>query len=270
MPSTSDLFAQALQDYARPGGKSKSLTDLENFDPTAALQQYGQAAYGDFSQQLGQQLSDLKGSAVGAGRLKTGFFDTDTGRLTQTLAGQYQRDLSSQALAASGQKLGATEAAAGIGEEEQNRYLDLLSGQLDRDTAAQNARRQQQGGLLSGLGSLAGTLGGAAILASSERFKDDVEPIDHASDRLSRMPGVRFRYKGSDEPNVGVLAEDVDRELPEASVRDGEGRPTAVDYPKLMPLLVEASREQGEEIQRLRGELDRLTGGGRLGERRAA
>jgi hypothetical protein len=69
------------------------------------------------------------------------------------------------------------------------------------------------------------------------------------------MPGRRFRYNGDDQPQVGVMAEDVDRAMPEASVRDDAGRPTAVNYLKLVPLLIEASREQGDEIDRLKAAL---------------
>lgn len=268
MPSTSELFAKALRDYSRGGGTPPSLTALESFDPTASLKTYGEAAYGDFNRNLQRNIGDLRGAAVGAGRLRTGFYDEDVGRLTTDLAGQYQRDLASHAMDAAGLKASTLGTATGYREDEQNRSLDLMSGQLDRETAERNARRAEKAAMWGGIGQVAGTVGAFAL--SGERFKTDIEPIESASERLERMPGVRFRYKGSQEPEVGVLAEDVDRELPEASLRDEAGRPTAVDYTKIVPFLMEATREQGAEIRQLRGELERLAAGGRLGEQRRA
>jgi hypothetical protein len=272
MPSTADSFAQALLDYRRKSSTPQSLTDLENFDPTAALQQYGAAATGDFQKQFGQDVTDLRGAAAGAGRLKTGFYDQDVGRLATSEAAQVTRDLAGQAMNAASLKAGTLESATGTQEEEQNRYLDLLSGQLDREQAARNAKQQGKSSLFGALGSIGGAIAGGPIgaaagklLLSSERFKDNIKPLEGASETLDRLPAKRFTYKGDDQPQVGVMAEDVDRELPEASVRDEQGRPTAVDYTKVLPLVLEATREQGEQIRQLRGELDRLMGGGRLG-----
>jgi hypothetical protein len=251
MASASDLFAQALQDYKRPGASPAGA--LADFDPSAALQKYGAAAAGDFNKQLGRSVSDLKGSAVGAGRLNTGFYDQDTGRLTEDLAGQYQRDLAQQSVTASGQKLSALNSSTGYAEEEQNRYLDMLSGQEDRDTAAANAKRASQSAVWGAVGDIAGA--GIGLLASSERFKDDVEPIEGASDRLRRVGGKSFRWKDSGEPDVGVLAEDVADAVPEASHRDERGRPDAVHYGKLLPVAIQAINEQGDELDELRRSL---------------
>lgn len=261
MPSTSDAWSQALYQYQRGGGSPSSLTALEGFDPTAALQQYGSAAAGDFNYALGNALKDLQGRAASAGRLKTGFYDQDVGRLTQSIAGQYQRDLASQAMNAASLKANTLGRAAGMQENEQDRYLEMLSGQLDREQAQRNANAQSSAGLLGGLGSLAGTLGGAAIMMSSRRFKTDEQPLDDASARVAMIPGRRFRYLNDDQPQVGVMAEDVDRALPEAVAHDDAGRPMGVDYLKLVPLALEAVREQGDEIARLRAELRALWSG---------
>jgi hypothetical protein len=169
------------------------------------------------------------------------------------VTGQYQRDLASHAMEAAGLKASTLGTAAGYEEGEQQNYYDMLAGQMDRETAAQNARRQQQAGLLGSIGSLAGTIGGAAILASSRRFKDDVEPIEGATERLERMPGVNFTYKGSTEPQTGVLAEDAEQAVPESVVHNDQGEPTMVDYIKLLPVTIQAVRELAEEVRRLKG-----------------
>lgn len=255
MASTSDLFSQALLQLQRGGQTPSEVTDLATYDPTAALQQYGAAAGSQFNTALNQNLKSLQGRAASAGRLKTGFYDQDVGRLTTNLAQQYQTDLAGEALGAAQLKANTLGTAAGYAEDEQNRYLDVLSGQLDREQARKNQVAQQQ----SSVWGTAGEVAGAALpfLLSSERFKDNVEPLDDASERLKMIPGRRFTYKGDDQPQVGVMAEDVDRAMPEAAMHDASGQPAAVDYAKLVPLLIEATREQGDAIEQLKAELRR-------------
>jgi hypothetical protein len=250
MASTSDLFSQALAQFQRGGAAPSTLSALEGYDPSQALNTYAQGAYNTFNQGFKQNLSDLKGSAVGAGRLKTGFYDQDVGRLATTMGNQEQQAIAGQALNAASLKASTLGTATGYQEDEQNRYLDLLSGQLDREQAQRNANAQQTAGIFGGLGELGGAAAGIALL-SDERYKDDVEPIEGASDKVRRMPGYRFSYKGDDEPQVGVMAQDVQREVPEA-VEGGGREPMMVDYRKLVPMLIEASREQGDEIDRLK------------------
>ena len=250
MPSTSDLWAQALQDYKRVATSPTS--QLTNFDPMAYLTTYGQGVAGAFNDTLNTQLRNLKGSAVGAGRLNTGFYDQDVGTLAKSIAGQYTNQLEQGAMQAAGMKLGATEQAASEQEDEQNRWLDMVTGQLDREQARKNQVAGQQSSLLSTVGTVAGAA--LPFLLSDERYKEDAEPIEGASERLRRIPAYHFRYRGDDEPQVGVMAQDVEREVPEA-VRGGGREPMMVDYLKLVPMTIAAVREQGDEIRRLRGEL---------------
>jgi hypothetical protein len=107
---------------------------------------------------------------------------------------------------------------------------------------------------------------------SDARLKEDVVPISDPLERLSRLTGVFFRYNDvaraagfeSDAEHVGVLAQDAQRALPHAvrpapfdldpatgASRSGEGYLT-VQYEKLVPLLIEAVKAQGEEIRALK------------------
>lgn len=262
MSSTSDAWAQALVDYKRNGSTPGAVTDLANFDPSQALATYGKAAAGQFQTQFNTDLSALKGSAAGAGRLKTGFYDQDVGRLAQTESNQYQQAIAGQAENAAALKANTLGTAAGYAEDEQNRYLDLLSGQLDRETARQNQIKAEQGSVWGAVGQIAGTAG---ALLSSEKFKDDVEPIEDATAKLGALPGKRYTYKGDDTPQIGVMAEDASHVAPEAVQNDEHGQPMAVDYQKLVPLVIEATREQAGEIEEIKGVLMQLVQGGKLG-----
>lgn len=132
------------------------LDQAMRFDPSAALQQYGQAAYGDFERKLKRAVADLGGRAVGAGRLDTGFYDEDQGRLVSDLARQYQEALGSRALEAAQMNLSRLQGIGSYGAAARNTYLDMLASQMDREEAERNARRRLWTDAFgSGLGSAA-------------------------------------------------------------------------------------------------------------------
>ena len=109
---------------------------------------------------------------------------------------------------------------------------------------------------------------------SDERLKESIELIPNALDKVMSLRGVTYQpnsiaealgYKKQNE--VGVLAQDVERVLPEAVKpapfdimlfenteisRSGENYKT-VQYEKLVPLLIEAIKELNKEVQQLKG-----------------
>jgi hypothetical protein len=112
---------------------------------------------------------------------------------------------------------------------------------------------------------------------SDSRLKSNIRPITYALDAIATISGVRYEpstvadeigYKrtGTD---VGVLAQDVQKVLPEAvelapfdrnpdgTSKSGENY-LMVHYEKLIPLLVEAIKELKAEVNDLRSELNDL------------
>src|SRR5262249_33856830 len=71
-------------------------------------------------------------------------------------------------------------------------------------------------------------------LPSSKRFKEEIQPMDKASERLFSLRPVSFRYKKEIDPKgtsqLGLIAEDVDKVNPDLVVRDKEGKPYSVRY----------------------------------------
>jgi hypothetical protein len=62
-----------------------------------------------------------------------------------------------------------------------------------------------------------------------------------------------------DKREVGVIAQDVQKVLPEAvSVIDPENGYLGVSYPSLIPVLIEAVKEQQQKIDSLQAENERL------------
>jgi Chaperone of endosialidase len=87
------------------------------------------------------------------------------------------------------------------------------------------AQIAQQDALMSGLFGLGGKIGAAAIL-SDRRLKEDIEQIGQLPNGL---PIYNFRFKGSNEHQVGLMADDVLKVKPWA-VYTNEDMYLMVDY----------------------------------------
>ena len=101
--------------------------------------------------------------------------------------------------------------------------------------------------------------GRLGVVASSARYKQDIKPLGGAAEKLARLRPVTFRYKA--EPaatHYGLIAEEVDRVMPELVVRDGENRPDSVQYIELIPLLLQQWKAQRAEIARQKAEIAEL------------
>jgi hypothetical protein len=95
--------------------------------------------------------------------------------------------------------------------------------------------------------------------SSDVRLKRNVRPIGDALDTLGRLDGVQFEWR-SDEfpekrlptgPAIGVIAQDVEKAVPEVVSTDGDGFKT-VDYGRLVALLIEAVKSLKAETDALR------------------
>lgn len=87
---------------------------LENFDPSSYGKEFAKGAEGDFKTQLGDQLETLTNQSVGAGRLRTGLFDRDQGRVINRLGEDFNNRLAQAATTFSGQRLSAIQGAEGM------------------------------------------------------------------------------------------------------------------------------------------------------------
>ena len=86
--------------------------------------------------------------------------------------------------------------------------------------------------------------------SSTARLKRDIVSIDHAVDLVKSMRGVKFNWKSTGIPSIGVVAEEVNKVLPEVVERDSQSKqPTAVNYSALVGVLIEAIKEQQNTIE---------------------
>jgi len=94
---------------------------------------------------------------------------------------------------------------------------------------------------------------------SDERFKENIVDINNPISKIQGINGVYFNMIGSDKRELGVIAQNVQKVLPEAvSVVDPEKGYLGVDYTSLVPVLIEAIKEQQRQIQALRQDIEQL------------
>jgi hypothetical protein len=91
---------------------------------------------------------------------------------------------------------------------------------------------------------------------SSRRFKEEIKPMERASEALFALKPVTFRYKkGVDPqgiPQFGLVAEEVEEVNPDLVVRDGEGKVNTVRYDAVNAMLLNEFLKEHGTIQELK------------------
>jgi hypothetical protein len=102
-----------------------------------------------------------------------------------------------------------------------------------------------------------GQLGTAS---SSRRFKTDVDDMGDFTRDLMRLRPVTFRYKerGSDRLELGLIAEEVAEVYPDLVVRGADGRIETIQYQKLAPMLLNEFQKQQSQLAAERERTNRL------------
>jgi len=97
--------------------------------------------------------------------------------------------------------------------------------------------------------------------SSMREMKDNIEPIENILPAVMQMQGVTFDWK-KDKDNdkrsnhYGLIAEDVDKILPNLVSYDPDGNPAGIQYSKMTAVLLEAIKEQQVQIDELKAKLN--------------
>jgi uncharacterized coiled-coil protein SlyX len=105
-------------------------------------------------------------------------------------------------------------------------------------------------------------------LVSSCRFKDDIRPMDRASEAILALKPVTFHYKKEIEPNsaimFGLIAEEVEQVDPDLVTRNDKGEAEAVRYDAVNAMLLNEflkahikMEEQEETITQLKSVVEK-------------
>lgn len=96
----------------------------------------------------------------------------------------------------------------------------------------------------------AGTITATNFDSTSDRnAKDNIKPIVTAIDTLNQIEGVGFTWKSNGIQSYGVIAQDLQKVLPELVSQSEEG--LAVSYTPLIAFLIEAVKQQDKRIAEL-------------------
>jgi hypothetical protein len=116
-----------------------------------------------------------------------------------------------------------------------------------------------------GVGVIVGSDGRLGTVVSSARFKDEVKPMDKASEAIHELKPVTFRYKpGLDPhgiPQFGLVAEDVEKVNPDLVARDNQGKPYTVRYEAVNAMLLNEFIKEHRKVEQMQKQIDALTAG---------
>ena len=91
---------------------------------------------------------------------------------------------------------------------------------------------------------------------SDERYKDNILTIENAITTVRQLRGVTYTWKETGAKNIGVIAQEVEKVLPEV-VLIANGNKTVL-YSNMVGLLIEAIKEQQDQIDSLQRQVDEL------------
>ncbi len=97
--------------------------------------------------------------------------------------------------------------------------------------------------------------GKLGTMTSSQRFKDDIKPMDNTSETLFTLKPVTFRYKkeidSTGTSQFGLVAEDVEKVNPDLVVHDKDGKPYSVRYEQVNAMLLNEFLKEHKKTEKL-------------------
>ena len=117
----------------------------------------------------------------------------------------------------------------------------------------------------AGVGVIVGTNGQLGTIVSSARFKDDIKPMEKASEAVLALQPVTFQYKKELDPEgipqFGLVAEEVEKVNPDLVARDDQGKPYTVRYEAVNAMLLNEFLKEHRKVEQLEKQVAALTTG---------
>ena len=86
------------------------------------------------------------------------------------------------------------------------------------------------------------TVGGNINSGSDITLKKNVKVVENALDIVNQLEGVRFDWKSTNQPSIGVIAQELEKVLPELVATNEEGL-KSVNYDGIIGVLIQAIKE---------------------------
>ena len=128
-----------------------------------------------------------------------------------------------------------------IGDSRHEGQTDAFIAGISGDTVA------------GGVGVIIDSSGHLGTVVSSERFKDEIKPMDKASEAILALKPVTFRYKHDLDPEgipqFGLVAEQVEKVNPALVARDAQGKVYTVRYEAVNAMLLNEFLKQHRKVE---------------------
>jgi hypothetical protein len=104
--------------------------------------------------------------------------------------------------------------------------------------------------------------GQLGVAPSSERFKNEIKPMNQSSEALFDLKPVTFRYKNQIDPNqfpqFGLVAEEVAKVDPDLVARDSNGKVYTVRYDAVNAMLLNEFLKEHRRVEELEAAVKQL------------
>ena len=201
---------------------------------------WGTTASGDYSTAMGRgtTASGTCSTAMGYNTTASGYRSTSMGRSTtasdyaSTVIGQYNSSGSSVTNNDTSFSTSNTAFVIGNGTDSSNKS-DAFKVMFNGDTTVSNDL----------------TVSGDVVISSDARLKSNIVSLGSTLPKLLQIDGKSYEMKGKQK--IGVLAQEIQEVFPELVTEDGNEM-LAVNYQGLVPVLINALKEQQSEIDELK------------------
>jgi hypothetical protein len=219
---------------------------------------------------LSDNISSYNNTAIGAGALGSnteGYSNTAVGlnALLYNRVGQYN---TANGLASLLNNTGSNNTAvgyeAGINLTTGSNNIDIGDAGVAAESATIRIGRQgtQTATYVAGISGATVPTGAAVIVdttghlgttISSARFKDQIQPMDKASEAILSLKPVTFRYKTALDPKgipqFGLVAEQVEKVNPDLVARDADGKAYTVRYEAVNAMLLNEFLKEHRKVE---------------------
>jgi len=102
---------------------------------------------------------------------------------------------------------------------------------------------------------------GTLTTPSDERLKQNVATLTGVLSKIEQLRGVRFEFRDQQKyatgPQIGVIAQELQKVFPELVIQGADGY-LAVNYSQLTGVLIQAVKEQQQEIDLLKAQMQQV------------
>ena len=106
---------------------------------------------------------------------------------------------------------------------------------------------------------IAGTTRTVSLVeTSAKKHKECIIPLQDQLDNIKKLKPVEFQWKENKAKDIGFIAEEVEKIIPDVVSYEDNGDLHGIKYSKLTAVLVKAIQQQQDQIDKLKEEVKSL------------